>query len=189
MRQYLSMAAEKTKYGDDTYWGAKNFSQMGHYMDMAEQLKDPSADKLRDNMRTALADWFTYTPGENAHFFARYEKWHGLIGFKSSFGSEEFTDNHFHYGYFTHSAAILGLSDPQFLADYGGVAKLVAKQYANWDRNDKRYPFFRTFDLWAGIVGRAAWARRAGIIRNPPAKPCKAGSASTSSARRCTTRT
>ena len=68
---------------------------------------------------------------------------------KSSFGSEEFTDNHFHYGYFTASAGILGMSDPQFIADYGPMAKLVAKQYANWDRSDQDFPFLRTFDLWA----------------------------------------
>jgi endoglucanase Acf2 len=30
------------------------------------------------------------------------------------------------------------------------MAKLVAKQYANWDRNDPDFPFFRTFDPWAG---------------------------------------
>jgi endoglucanase Acf2 len=151
MKQYLSMAADKTKYGDDTYWGAKNFLQMSQYMQMAEQRHDSAdADKLRESLRTALVDWFTYTPGEKAHYFARYDKWKAMIGFKTSYGSEEFTDNHFHYGYFTKSAAALGFADPQFLVDYGGMAKRVAKQYANWDRDDKSFPFFRTMDLWAG---------------------------------------
>jgi endoglucanase Acf2 len=30
------------------------------------------------------------------------------------------------------------------------MLKLVAKQYANWDRDDARFPFMRTFDVWAG---------------------------------------
>ena len=30
------------------------------------------------------------------------------------------------------------------------MATLVAKEYANWDRADLRFPFMRTFDLWAG---------------------------------------
>ena len=30
------------------------------------------------------------------------------------------------------------------------MLRLVAKDYANWDRNDTEYPFFRTFDPWAG---------------------------------------
>jgi len=30
------------------------------------------------------------------------------------------------------------------------MARLVAKEYANWDRRDKRFPFLRTFDVWEG---------------------------------------
>ena len=30
------------------------------------------------------------------------------------------------------------------------MLKLIAKDYANWDRTDKRFPLFRTFDPWAG---------------------------------------
>ena len=85
-----------------------------------------------------------------AHYFARYPKWHALIGMKPSYGSEAFNDNHFHYGYFTAAAAMLGMTDPDFLRDYGGMARLVAKQYANWDRTDPNFPFLRTFDVWEG---------------------------------------
>ena len=74
----------------------------------------------------------------------------GLVGFNSSYGSEEYTDNHFHYGYFTVASALLAMQDPGFAHDYGPMAKLVAKQYANWDRDDKRFPFLRTFDVWQG---------------------------------------
>jgi endoglucanase Acf2 len=30
------------------------------------------------------------------------------------------------------------------------MARLVAKQYANWDRTDSNFPFLRTFDIWEG---------------------------------------
>jgi len=150
MKQYLSMASERTKYGADTYWGAKDFLQMSHYMEMANQLGDPSAAKLQEHAKTALVDWFTYTPGEKEHFFVRYDNWKGMIGLKGSYGSEEFTDNHFHYGYFTYSASKLAMVDESFKTDYGPMARLVAKQYANWDRKDQSFPLFRTFDLWAG---------------------------------------
>ncbi|CAN5588928.1 hypothetical protein BH10PLA1_BH10PLA1_08630 [soil metagenome] len=158
MQQYLSMASERTKYGGDTYWGAKDFLQMSHYMEMAQQLGDPSAAKLQEHCKAALVDWFTYTPGEKEHFFVRYDNWKGMIGLKGSYGSEEFTDNHFHYGYFTYAASKLAMVDPEFKTDYGPMSKLVAKQYANWDRNDKTFPLFRTFDLWAGH----SWAGGAG---------------------------
>ncbi len=72
------------------------------------------------------------------------------MGFQPSYGSEAFNDHHFHYGYFTWAAALLGMHDRRFLADYGEMARLVAKEYANWDRDDKRFPFLRTFDVWEG---------------------------------------
>lgn len=150
MRGYLTRYATKKDYGDDTYWGGKSLTQFGQYMLIAQQMQDPSFDALRSSLHTALADWLTYTPGETAHYFARYPNWHALIGMKPSYGSEAFNDNHFHYGYFTTAAAMLGMTDPQFLRDYGGMAKLVAKEYANWDRSDPDFPFLRTFDVWEG---------------------------------------
>jgi len=83
---------------------------------------------------------------------ARYPNWPALVGFDSSYGSEQFNDHHFHYGYFTFASALLGMYDPTFLntTNYGAIAKLVAKEYANWDRTDQNFPFLRTFDIWAG---------------------------------------
>jgi endoglucanase Acf2 len=140
------------RYGGDTYWGGKDLTQYGLYAVMAQESGANDDQKvLQGILHDALSDWFSYTPGEKEHFFARYDKqWKALIGFGTSYGSEEFTDNHFHYGYFTLSSALLGMLDPQFLQDYGGIARLVAKQYANWDRNDKNFPFLRTFDPWGG---------------------------------------
>jgi endoglucanase Acf2 len=141
----------KDRYGKDTYWGGKDLTQYGLYADMSTELGfEDDAKVLSDTLRDALTDWFTYTPGETAQYFARYDRWKGMVGFKGSYGSEEFVDNHFHYGYFTMATALLGMHDPQFLQDYGPMAKLVAKQYANWDRNDPDFPYFRTFDVWAG---------------------------------------
>ncbi len=150
MRDYLARYATRTQYGDDTYWGAKHLTQWAQYMDIAHALRDPSEAKLHDSLKTALTDWFTFTPGEKAHLFARYPKWGGLIGFNTSYGSEGFNDQHFHYGYFTLASALLGFSDPAWLRDYGPMARLVAKEYANWDRNDADFPFLRTFDVWEG---------------------------------------
>lgn len=150
MRDYLARYSTRTKYGDDTYWGGKSLTQYADYMSMAHEMHDPSYETLRGLLTGALTDWYTYTPGESAHYFARYPRWHALIGIKPSYGSESFNDNHFHYGYFTRATAELGFFDPQFLKDYGPMAKLVAKEYANWDRADTRFPFLRTFDIWEG---------------------------------------
>ena len=55
-----------------------------------------------------------------------------------------------HYGYFTYAGALLCLVDDDFKAKFGPMLRLIAGDYANWDRTEKRFPFFRTFDPWAG---------------------------------------
>ena len=137
-------------YGNDTYWGGKDLIRMAKYTLMAKQMNHPRFNEIKGKTEKALADWFTYTPGEPNHYFAKLGNWDALIGYSTSFGSEEFIDNHFHYGYHTYAASMLNMADPSFGKKYGEMTKLVAKQYANWDRNDKRFPFLRTFDVWLG---------------------------------------
>ncbi|MDE6611942.1 MAG: hypothetical protein K2K22_05210, partial [Muribaculaceae bacterium] len=64
--------------------------------------------------------------------------------------SDAFNDHHFHYGYFTYAAALLCLEDADFAAEYGEILTLIAKDYANWDRDDNRFPFMRTLHPWCG---------------------------------------
>ncbi|WIB11448.1 discoidin domain-containing protein [Curtobacterium sp. MCPF17_052] len=79
-----------------------------------------------------------------------YPTWKALIGFGDSYGSAQFNDNHFHYGYFAVATALLGAVDPGWAERYEGMATLVTKQYANWDRDDDRFPHLRTFGVWEG---------------------------------------
>ncbi len=61
------------------------------------------------------------------------------------------------------AAGMIAAQDPQFARDYGEMATLVAKQYANWDRNDKRFAFLRTYDIWAGHSWASASANGDGV--------------------------
>lgn len=151
LKKYLDDYAGETGYGGDTYWGGKSLTQFADYMLMAKAAGETAAyEALKSSLHAALSDWFTYTPGETENYFARYDEWKALVGFNDSYGSFQFTDHHFHYGYFTLSAALLAFEDPDFAAGYGAMATLVAKQYANWDRADTAFPFLRTFDVWSG---------------------------------------
>jgi endoglucanase Acf2 len=134
----------------DTYWGGKDILRFGQMGLMTQQLKDPTHDDFVKDLRVGMEDWYTYTPGEKHHYFTRYPKWHALVGVNTSYGSENFNDHHFHYGYFTFASALLGMQDRSFIDDFGGMATLVGKEYANYDRTDKDFPFMRTYDLWAG---------------------------------------
>ena len=139
------------KYRADTYWGGKDFLKMSQVMTIAKQLNHPKYENAKKMTKAALTDWLTYTPGEKEYYFAKYKApWNGLVGFKPSFGSETFTDNHFHYGYTILASALLGLKDKEWIDAYKDILTLIAKQYANWERDDKDFPFLRTFDPWGG---------------------------------------
>tara|TARA_Y100001934_G_scaffold2744_1_gene4192 strand:- start:48 stop:2810 length:2763 start_codon:yes stop_codon:yes gene_type:complete len=142
---------DKDRQGADTYWGGKSMLKTCQAFNMAWQLKLPLAKELYAEARRITADWLSYETGEKAFYYARYPlPWSGLVGFNSSYGSEQFTDNHFHYGYLAMSVALVGMHDPAWLAKYGPLAREVVKQYAEWERDSPLYPRLRTFECWAG---------------------------------------
>lgn len=150
-RELLKNYAENGTFGGDTYWGGKGLTQMALNMMFAKEMGyDDIYEESKGKLRDILTDWFTYTPGEQNKFFSYYPRWGGMIGFDYSYGSETFNDHHFHFGYFLYASALLCLEDKEFAEDYGGLIKMIAQDYANWDRNDKRFPFLRTLDIWAG---------------------------------------
>ena len=153
MSGYLKMQSDlrATKEpANDTYWGGKDLQKVAQLASIADRSNDPVAKALKEKLRGYLEDWLTFSGSADKHYFAYYPTWKGLLGFAPSFGSDFFTDNHFHYGYFTMSAGIYGTMDPDFVKDYGPMMRLVARQYANWDRDDKFLPYLRTFDPWNG---------------------------------------
>jgi endoglucanase Acf2 len=148
---YATEIQKTTPYGAaDTYWGGKDLVRLAKYMLMAKETNHPQYNTLLAILKNSLTNWFTYTPGETERYFAWYPKWKALIGFNESYYSGVFTDNHFHYGYFIQAAALVGMADPAFVSEYSGILTMIAKQYANWDRNDNNFPMFRTFDPWMG---------------------------------------
>jgi len=152
LKTYLAdyFADRKPPLGGDTYGGGKDLQRFAQAAFMAKQTGDPSFDAIVGKLRGEMENWLTFTPGEKNKFFAYYPRRKGLVGFSPSFGSQHFTDHHFHHGYFTFSAGLLSQLQSDFAAGYGEMAKLIAKTYANYDRADKRFPFLRTFDIWRG---------------------------------------
>ena len=152
MPNYLVNFAAGNPYNvGDSYGAGKEMGISAQYLSFARQMgMTNQAAQLAAGLRGILTNWYTYTPGETGYFFAQYADWRALIGFPPGYGSEAFNDNHFHYGYFMVATALLGMEDTNFLSQFGPMAKLVAKEYANWDRSDTNIPFLRTFDIWEG---------------------------------------
>jgi len=150
MLNYVSHFNPGTMLGE-TYGSGKALGLCAQNMWMANQLGDTTDfNRLQSALNTALMNWLTYTPAEANGYFASYPDWGALIGFDVSYGSQAFNDLHFHYGYFTIAAGLLGMYNPQFIANYGPMMKLVVKAYANYDRTDQSEPFMRMFDIWEG---------------------------------------
>ena len=119
-------------------------------MTFALQMGDTATFRMaKQRLREVLIDWYTYTPGEQRFYFARYPRWGALIGFDTSYDSDTFNDHHFHYGYFVYASAILCMLDDDFRTQYGAMAREVARDYANWQRSADQ-PWFRTLDPYCG---------------------------------------
>lgn len=151
MDRLMQDYASKGSFGGDTYWGGKGLIQMAMNMSFAKQTGNTAVyDESKRRLRDAFVDWLTYTPGEDTFFFSYYPRWGAMLGFDVSYDSDAFNDHHFHYGYFTYAAALLCMEDKDFADEYGELLTMIAKDYANWNRDDKRFPFMRTLDPWCG---------------------------------------
>ncbi|WP_159449091.1 glycosyl hydrolase [Demequina sp. NBRC 110055] len=149
-------AASTPEFPVDTYFGGKALHRQAMLVSIADQLgEDELADSLAGPLNDALAVWteaggcesrdtqcFVYDPG-----------FRGVTGMEPSFGSEEFNDHHFHYGYFLNAAAVAVGHDPALADTIGPVIDQLAADIASPTASE-RFPQLRSFDPVAGH----AWA-------------------------------
>ncbi|MGC0344270.1 endoglucanase Acf2 [Streptomyces sp. SLBN-8D4] len=156
LRNYLD--AEKAdptrQQSDDTYWTGKGLGRAARLAEIGDQSGDTAVrDAALSAIKSKLTDWFTASPGKTGHLFYYDDKWGTLIGYPASYGSDqELNDHHFHYGYYIAAAATLARFDPTWAdADhYGGMVDVLIRDANNYDRTDKRFPYLRDFDIYAG---------------------------------------
>ncbi|WP_062317376.1 glycosyl hydrolase [Demequina maris] len=132
----------------DTYFGAKALYRLANLLQVADALgEDAFAEQLQGTLETQLDLWgaadgcaeraercFTYDPALR-----------GVVGLATAFGSEQFNDHHFHYGYLLYAAAVAGARDPELAERIGPVMDLVAEDIAAPGTSDA-FPVRRAFD-------------------------------------------
>jgi endoglucanase Acf2 len=142
----------------DTYWEGKSLGRQTALAAIADEYGlSKASQRFEGDIRQRLEEWFTATEPngqpKSKGLFYYDELWGSLIGFPASYGSDDqLNDHHFHYGYFLRAAAEVARVNPKWASDaqYGGMVKLLIRDIASSDRNDKQFPFLRNFDPYAG---------------------------------------
>jgi endo-1,3(4)-beta-glucanase len=135
----------------DTYFGGKALYRAAMLYQLAVQLgADEAATSIKTRLTDALDQW-TDPQGcskRPAFCFVYDEQAHGLVGLTPSFGSEEFNDHHFHYGYFLYAAGVLAQHDPALATQYAPVMNLLAADLGS-SAGSGAFPDLRVFDAYA----------------------------------------
>ncbi len=143
--------AEAKDYPADTYFGGKALYRDTQLYSIARQLgAEEEATAIHDKVRETLVRWGDPDGcrEEEAFCFGYDEVNRGIVGQTPSFGSDEFNDHHFHYGYFLYAAGVLGADDPELVEEIRPVMDLLAADIASTPANEY-FPERRTFDAYA----------------------------------------
>ncbi|MBI3889014.1 hypothetical protein HY312_00335 [Candidatus Saccharibacteria bacterium] len=135
---------------EDTYFGGKQLYRGAQLLLLARQLNQPEvAQTMQQKLRSELITWLKPSDGRMKKVFYYDTKIKGIVGETASFGSQEFNDHHFHYGYFIYAASILAKYDSEFKEQYSDAVDLLVADIANVKQEDS-FPLRRTFDPYFG---------------------------------------
>jgi len=150
--QVATDAATETPLPADTYFGGKGLYRLANILDLAEQLGDDESAALASaRLSEALIEW-TEPDGcttREERCFVYDPAGKGIVGLAPSFGSEEFNDHHFHYGYFFFAASIAAKYDESIVEKIEPVMTLLAADLAT-SGESSLFPERRAYDAYAG---------------------------------------
>jgi endoglucanase Acf2 len=144
-------AANGVDYPADTYFGAKALYRDAQLLALASALDDQEAfDQVAARLAPAIETW-TEADGcstRDDRCFVYDPDWSGVVGFTPSFGSEEFNDHHFHYGYLIFAATI---AVNEGIVEEDAVAPVIDGLVADIaSPGTEQVPATRAFDPYAG---------------------------------------
>jgi endo-1,3(4)-beta-glucanase len=136
----------------DTYFGGKALYRAAMLLQLAEQLElTAPAETMRTKLTAELTKW-TEPQGcatRQAFCFVYDGQGKGVVGLTPSFGSDEYNDHHFHYGYFLYAAGIVAQNDPALAEKLAPVMNLLAADIGS-NASNGSFPDRRVFDAYAG---------------------------------------
>jgi len=136
----------------DSYFGPKAMYRLANLVQVADALGETAlADRIATRLDAELRLWADPQgcSTRDAKCLVYDPEVKGVVGLAPSFGSEDFNDHYFHYGYLLYAAAVAGARDPALVADIGPALDLVADDIASPVATDT-FPQWRAFDPVAG---------------------------------------
>ncbi|NMM30764.1 MAG: 1,3-beta-glucanase [Cellulomonas sp.] len=150
--QLAADVASTPAFPSDTYFGGKALYRAATLVTLGHSLgADDVVAPLRAKVVAALREW-AQPDGctqRQARCFVYDAAARGVIGLTPSFGSDEFNDHHFHYGYFLATAGLLAADDTALAAELAPVMNLLAQDVAAVSPSPQ-LPQLRVFDAYAG---------------------------------------
>ncbi|MCL2799104.1 MAG: glycosyl hydrolase [Endomicrobia bacterium] len=158
----------------DTYYGGKALAKAANLIPVFHQASSYNSSNLTnrnnmiDQLKSQLKDWYSGSSGSK-YFAYNPFPWGGIIGYPYYFGTQNYNDHHYHYGYFVYASALLAMFDPSFAleSEYKGIVDLLIKDFANppplfGATVDQNFPVLRSFDVYEGH----SWANGVGYSHN-----------------------
>lgn len=163
---------------NDSYAFGKQIARLARLVVLANQLGDQeSLQQFLTPLKYYLSFWFdgglpTDPIGNKQDFFKYDPRFGGVItarasfkpdapgclnpdgtsvcGYNQDFYNGQFTDHHFHFGYFIYSAAVLGKFDSNWLNQYKDKVDLLVRDISNPSSDDPYFTPYRYFDWFEG---------------------------------------
>ena len=155
------LAAKPPTADGGSYFGLKELGRLATVAEVAKGIGARSRQEaaLR-RLRAGLVDWLTHDGAGDKRYFAYDDTWGGLIAVPAEFGSDDYNDHHFQYGYLVRAAAVLAAEDPAFRRDYGDAVGLVVRDYSGTlsANGADGFPPFRAFNAYLGHSAASGFA-------------------------------
>jgi endo-1,3(4)-beta-glucanase len=150
-------AASMPDFPSDTYFGGKALARAANLWSVATQVgADDAAETIKATAVAELDQWMQADGcvDRDARCFVYDAEAGGLVGLDASFGSDEFNDHHFHYGYFFYAAGVFAADDEELAESWAPVMNLLAADVATRstgsDDDSTHFPSLRVFDAYKG---------------------------------------
>ncbi|HEY8999233.1 MAG TPA: glycosyl hydrolase [Candidatus Saccharimonadales bacterium] len=141
-----------TTFASDSYNGGKTMYRAANLVNLAYELGQTAEAKSLQAKLTAELDLWLNPSGyktQSEKYFYYDDIIKGIVGVQPSYGSDEFNDHQFHYGYMIYAASVVAQHDPNFMKQHEAMIQTIVSDIAS-PSETQYFPKLRVFDQYLG---------------------------------------